>query len=532
MRPAEDEKLGTTPELAGSCGGDLNSASPAVGTAFDRVCERYRSFISRNRKTGRHISPLRKFKSQLNGANGEYTGADDVNNKKLRKQLRNLAIRGVRTGAGMATRTAAQAATAAAGAYGGPAGAAAGNFASQLVKKKVDAAVGRALKGKGLYTTSYIKGSGSYTSSNIDGGTEGATVSPVILGGGDEEGSTVFTKRDYLCDVYVGADSSFYNSVFNINVGLASTFPWLSQLASNFTVYEMLQLVFEYVPVVSNSSTSGQMGTLMLACNYNAGEDGFASKTEMMEYSGSISRRPCDSVLCGIECDSRKFGGQRVHFVRGGAVPSGQDIKTYDIGTFQVATSGINTTVFAPGSQLGSIYVNYKVKMMKPRMYDSLGKSIPEDFFVNRAGYNPGTYALSGTVRACPQNTLGCTMANNVLTIPDQYNGPLEIEYTCFATSFSGNVSLTTAGNITTIVAGQASPDGITAGNWVFSALLRDFSGNYLTFYGRYNIGRPAIAKGNTFTFVMPTVTTGVSAWLRVRPFNPELTGPSTGWGA
>lgn len=461
--------------------------------------------------------------------------------KKLKKQLKRAAGRAGVQGTKALTSSLASLSMMAAGGLGGPGSAAAAGVLSGQVKKLVDSAVQKKVNkivGSGMYDVSRVAGRGSYTVSNamIHGG---STNAPIVMGGGDEVGATIFEKSEYVADIFVGADSGFYNTAYPINPGLTSLFPWLSQVAANYTQYELVQCILEYRPVVSSSSTSGQMGTVILCTNYNAGEPAFNEKSEMMTYQSSISGRVCDNIRAGVECDYTKIGSLRKHYVRAGPVPSGQDVKTYDYGLFQIATTGINTSVFASGSQLGMLWIHYKVKCTNPRLYDSVGYALQFDAFASQGDLVlASTRPLSHNVDACINNTLGGTFVNagNVYTFPDQFVGYVEvIYYSCRygagSQTLPTGIVVAPAGNVTaTTLATDGptldyTPDDVT---WAIAASNAAYGADAMFYVGYFKVTKSATAGGNKLTI---TITIGGNpckfARLMIKQVNPEMYGPS-----
>lgn len=56
-------------------------------------------------------------------------------------------------------------------------------------------------------------------------------------------------------------------------------------------------------------------------------------------------------------------------YVRSGMVPTGQDIRMFDLCKFQIATNGLQGT----NVNVGELWVTYQVAMIKPKLYAALG---------------------------------------------------------------------------------------------------------------------------------------------------------------
>lgn len=168
--------------------------------------------------------------------------------------------------------------------------------------------------------------------------------------------------REFLGSV-MGSDT-FTSVVYPINVGINNTFPWLSRVAENFEEYDMLGLLFQYVPTSGSSALSQALGTVIMSTQYNVNEPNFSSKREMEAHEFCTSAVPNMPFTHPIECDP-KLAVLPNHFVRTG--PVSDDKKFYDIGNLTVAAVGT-----ANAQSLGDIWVTYHVKLRKPRLYKTL----------------------------------------------------------------------------------------------------------------------------------------------------------------
>jgi hypothetical protein len=268
----------------------------------------------------------------------------------------------------------------------------------------------------------------------------------------DETGRIRVSRREYVMRVVAPATTvEFQNTSFSINPGLDGVFAWLSQIAQNYDEYELEHLVFHYKPVISQASTSGAMGSILLSTNYNAGAEKFESFREMAEYMGTLETRVCDPCMFGVECDPTKHGSSPIEYIRTGTVPVGEDIKTYDLGLFQLATADVSS--FAEGTLLGHLYVEYQVVLGKPKLFGALGKAIKCDMFKSPVTSITGvSFVYQCTPN--PANNLGTTLQDSgvgngaVITFPDNFYGRVCINYFIGATTvvfsalaYTGNVT-------------------------------------------------------------------------------------------
>lgn len=357
--------------------------------------------------------------------------------------------------------------------------------------------LGKAGRNLGKIADIFMTGRGAYSNSLVSMGNSENV--PMFTSKNDETGSLTISHREYVTDIYgnplVGIDPNqvatpFVNQTFSINPGIEKTFPWLSQIAANYEEYDMKQLMFTFRSTTSDigSSTNGQVGTVILATNYNAAAPSFIDKKTMLEYDAAASCKTTEPMIHGVECDPNKLSGSEGKYIRTNPVLTGEDLKTYDHGTFQIAVAGTPGTKLAPGfanQSIGELWVSYTVTLRKPKFYTTLGLGISRDVFVSGGGETStlwmGTQAL---LLSGQQNNIGCAVtlsANNiVLTFPSGYAGNLRITLQTEANDILGAYTNQPAvplitGNVTYVsdlfgagVAASDSPASI--GRYGFSA--------------------------------------------------------------
>lgn len=182
---------------------------------------------------------------------------------------------------------------------------------------------------------------------------------PTFRNGGD--GMSV-CHREFLTDIT--GSILFVNTSYSINPGLVSVFPWLSLLAADFEEYEMRGLVFEYRPSSGTavSSTSSALGVVILATDYDALNTHFSNKQQMESYEYATSSVPFTACIHPVECARNKNVLNNM-YVRTLPVPSGGDVRLYDMGNFQIATQGMQSAYV-----IGELWISYDVVFRKPRL--------------------------------------------------------------------------------------------------------------------------------------------------------------------
>lgn len=225
-----------------------------------------------------------------------------------------------------------------AGGYlGGPTGAALGGAAGKLI--------------------SSISGFGAYTV-NKNSLAMGNTV-PTFKQSSE---GVVIAHREFIGDV--SGSTAFSLASLSINPGLPSTFPWLSTVAQNFEMYDMLGLVFEYRPSSGSavSAASAALGVVVYATDYNVLSPNFQNKQTMESYEFSCSTVPFEGMLHPVECAPQSNPLQTL-YIRTGSVQAGADQRMYDLGNFQYATQGMQSAY-----TVGELWVSYHVALKKPRI--------------------------------------------------------------------------------------------------------------------------------------------------------------------
>jgi hypothetical protein len=334
----------------------------------------------------------------------------------------------------------------------------------------------------------------------------------------------VVSRREYVTRVVAPAvPGDFSNTSYSINPGLSGVFAWLSQIASNFEEYEFWGLVFSYQPVISTATTTGAMGSVVVACNYNAGAPKFKSFREMVEYQGAIESRICDPIEFGIECDPAKNAGHDMEYVRSGAVPNGEDIKSYDIGTFQFATSDVSAA-YTAGTLLGHVYVEYKIRLGKPKLYSALGKNIMTDL-ISSGGSIHDNYPFGTAPVYSQENTIGGTMSTNgfqFYEFPSNFSGTVAVKLTAYSTiSDDSPLSVTFDGNIETLnIVGTSRADAEEVAN-----------GTNSTYFALIRIGQQEGALPNKIRMTASFGTgTRHGATMLVTQVNPDVAWEDPTW--
>lgn len=228
-------------------------------------------------------------------------------------------------------------------------------------------------------------------------GDYGSSVNQIV--GGSNKGQISVNQSSMTGDIYItqtefiqnisasysggGAGSSAFQQVqFPLNPGLSVTFPFLSQLAQNYALYEFEGLMFKYVPTSGeNNATSNALGKVILATNYDPEASPFINSVQMENYDYANSAKPSMTVVHGVETANSQQA-LNMQYVRSGASTKNKIFT--DIGTLTVATEGIPFA--ATGAQiLGELWVSYRIKLSRAQLFGALvGLSINQDVITGR----------------------------------------------------------------------------------------------------------------------------------------------------
>jgi hypothetical protein len=246
-------------------------------------------------------------------------------------------------------------------------------------------------KGKGKAKVSIVKGRGDYSIAENIGGALGRMAGSAIgkifgAGAYTVKGNTLhtnsvpqfamtkngneFAHREFVADIFSGQLSGgatvFTLQQFIINPADEALFPWISQIAENYEMYELLGLIFEYVPASGNSvsSTNAALGTVVMATQYNSLDAPFTSKRQMESYEFATSTVPSCPMLHPVECASQANTLTTLYVNNPGAQTTIGDPRFANIGTLNIATVGQQ----AAGVNLGELWVTAHIRFKRPRL--------------------------------------------------------------------------------------------------------------------------------------------------------------------
>lgn len=232
-------------------------------------------------------------------------------------------------------------------------------------------------------SASRYAGFGAYDGKSVNQLISGPEQS-ISVNASHNSGDVVFTNTEFFQNVYAsalpGQASKFQIQGFDLNPGLADTFPFLSQIAQNFELYEFEGLMIEYRPTSGEYGNNGSnsIGKVIVCTNYDPEASPFVNSVQMENYDYANSCKPSARLVHGIEThpDQRST---KLQYVRTG---DSQKSKLFtDMGTTYVATEGIpfgGTGSVATVAMVGELWITYKVRLSRSQLYGTvLGNDIP-----------------------------------------------------------------------------------------------------------------------------------------------------------
>lgn len=227
-------------------------------------------------------------------------------------------------------------------------------------------------------------------------------------------GGTIIRHSEYLGDIITSATpGTFQNLAYGLNPADETTHPWLAQIAANYEEYEYEGLVFQFRSTSADAlnSTNTALGSVIMATNYDAADPIFTSKNEMLNYEFSCSSKPSESLLHMIECAPQQTVLPH-RYTRPGLPPAGTDIRFYDLGKFQIATTGFQ----GASVNIGELHCTYQVRLLKPKLFVALGSDI--NYFEASSVTGVSAAAPLGGAFSTSYDNFGVSQTGQTLVLP------------------------------------------------------------------------------------------------------------------
>jgi hypothetical protein len=188
------------------------------------------------------------------------------------------------------------------------------------------------------------------------------TRAPEVFDIVDEYGNpgTRVRHSELVQDFFVAAvDTAFEVAALAINPGLASVYPWLSQLAEAYTGYTFGELVWEYVPTIGTVNN----GSVFMAPAPNVQDPLPATEEQLSAYVGAAQTAVYNDFCVHFDPASMTYGDEHdTKYVRTGLEAG--DPKMFDSGQLFIASSNGPETTPSKG---GALWCHYDVELFEEK---------------------------------------------------------------------------------------------------------------------------------------------------------------------
>jgi len=210
-------------------------------------------------------------------------------------------------------------------------------------------------------------------------------------------GVTTITHSEMIGSITSGTPSSnvtpFTCLGYRCNPGVATLYPWLSTMATNFEKYKFRKLSFSAVSLLS-TAYNGRLG---VGFDYDSSDPVPQDRQEFYALTEHSESMPWDSVAMQVKCDNvYRFTGTH----------SSSDYKLIDLGQLVVYTDQIsNGATLSAAVNVADLYVHYECELIEPQ----------------QALFN--TQGFSGTATPTVGNTLGLSPDQTTVVGPALVSG-------------------------------------------------------------------------------------------------------------
>ena len=222
----------------------------------------------------------------------------------------------------------------------------------------------------------------------VDPGMKHSRTNPQISTVQDETGDLVFSYREYVKDITSSSLNFSTVEKFELNPGIAYSFPLLSSFAQYFEEYDFEQLIFHFKSLVTDGNAAAA-GSVMIVPIYNPSSNVLPDKRSCENTDQCVSGKVTADLICGVECANEKKALGGYLYTRTDDVPRDQR-RTYDLGFVQVALQGVPANL-----HIGELWVEYRVRLSKLRVTTVSAIPMGNGFTINAGSGNSGTSAAT-----------------------------------------------------------------------------------------------------------------------------------------
>lgn len=265
-------------------------------------------------------------------------------------------------------------------------------------------------------------------------------------------GSDMVIEHSEFCGPIYGSVAFACTGEF-LNAGNNTLFTWLSCIAQRFESYQFELLEFYYEPFKNTSID----GVVYISIDYNPNDPLPGSVTQIMSSEGAI--RTSSFVPKKFVASRTGLTKRKSYFVSGGYLEAGTGENLYDSGTLNVATMGQPDT-----TQVGELYVKYRVRLMTPELETTTGSGARTCRYNGTSNTSPvgnnvlNVNGISTYMPLAGKTAFYCTNVSSSSLL-----------FTCLY-DWSGYLMVVTLGNITAQSVVGSAGSTITASGQVFTS--------------------------------------------------------------
>lgn len=312
------------------------------------------------------------------------------------------------------------------------------------------------------------------------------------------DGTIRIRHKEFIRDVISSSSPGNFNVItFNVSASNPTTFPYLSQLAVNFEEYAFEGLVFEYITSSGSISSTGQLGTVIGAMQFNSLAAPYVNKQQMEASTFGTSTVASQSCMFPIECDAMQTPSNGIFYnVRPGISNVNNDPRWSQLGNFSLATVGMPNA----SETVGELYVTYDCLLMKPILIQDSDARADHWIQPTGAGVVAGSVYFGTNPTLTAQSDNFTSLGGTVINFDPSFFGNVAISYALHGSAGLWVDPTMTAGNSSAVPLNLL--DGGVTYQYVKDSLATDleiYTTAYFTIQPLGGVGGQVALAGGTF---------------------------------
>jgi hypothetical protein len=181
-----------------------------------------------------------------------------------------------------------------------------------------------------------------------------------------------FAHSEFLGPVMTppaSSTESFHVTTFDVNPGLARTFPWASESAAGYQEYRLHGAVVVFESTSTDFTANVALGDVIIASQYDTNAKPWDSLSQLRTAAMTSRGKPSQDLYHGIECDPAQTLLKN-HVLRFDDSKVDRDELLYDWSKLYVGLNGVAKP--AEPAQLGNLYLVFEVELFLPQIAPGL----------------------------------------------------------------------------------------------------------------------------------------------------------------